>query len=71
MAPTWTAISSEPNLVLKPERVMRGERILPLLVGKDMMLSLLLHLTGLDPVWGSVRNAPPANWERLQQGEGS
>lgn len=71
MAPTWTVICSEPNLVLKPVRGTRGGHILLLLVGKDMMLSSLLHHTRPDPAWGSVGKAPPANWERLQHGERS
>lgn len=71
MTPTWTVICSEPNLVLKPVRVIRGEHILPLLMGKDIMLSSLLLHSRPDPAWGSVRRAPPANWDRLQQGERS
>lgn len=71
MTPIWTVICSEPNLVLKPVRVTRGEHILPLLMGKDMMLSSLLLHSRPDPAWGSARKAPPAIWERLQQGERS
>lgn len=65
MTPIWPVIFSEPNLVLKPVWVMRGEHILPFLMGKDMMLSSLLLHSRPDPAWGSVRRAPPANWERL------
>lgn len=71
MTPTWPVIFFEPNLVLKPVRVTGGEHILPLLMGKDMMLSSLLLHSRPDPAWGSVRSALPANWEIVQQGESS
>lgn len=71
MTPTATVICSEPNLVLKPVRLMREKHILPLLAGKDTMLSSLLLHSRPDPAWGCVGKAPPANWERLQEGEGS
>lgn len=71
MTPTATVICSELNLVLKPVRLMRDEHILPLLVGKDTMLSSLLLHSRPDSAWGCVGKAPPANWERLQEGERS
>lgn len=69
MTPTGTVICLEPNLVLKPTRLMRDEHILLLLAGKDTMLSPLLLHSRPDPACGCVGKAPPANRERPQKGD--